>query len=111
MHGLWLAWMWFLHFTGSDNENSTNYGFWSGFGSDLGEAAIFGGLIALYRKHNCHLHRCWRIGRHPLEGTPYVLCRHHHPQVPRRVTAEHLENGTAECGSAGRSPGARSPLT
>lgn len=55
------------------------YGFWSGFGSDVGEVAIAGGLVTLVRRHNCHVHRCWRIGRHQVEGTPHVVCRRHHP--------------------------------
>ena len=44
------------------------YGFWSGFGSDLGELAIVGGLIAVVRRHNCEVHRCWRMGRHRTEA-------------------------------------------
>ncbi len=57
------------------------YGFWSGFGSDVGEIAIIGGLLTLVRHHNCHVRRCWRIKRHPVEGTPYVTCRKHHPTL------------------------------
>ena len=62
------------------------YNFWSGFGSDLGEATLISAvLVGLYtgvRRVNCHTKGCWRIGRHRLDGTPYVLCRHHHPEVP-----------------------------
>jgi hypothetical protein len=62
------------------------YNFWSGFGSDLGEAtlisAVWVGVYTGVRKVNCHTKSCWRIGHHPLDGTPYVLCRHHHPDVP-----------------------------
>ena len=62
------------------------YNFWSGFGSDLGEATLISAVgIGVYtgvRKVNCHTKGCWRIGHHSLEGTPYILCRHHHPQVP-----------------------------
>ena len=64
------------------------YNFWSGFGSDLGEAtlitAVGVGVYTGVRKVNCHTKGCWRIGHHPLEGTPYILCRHHHPDVPTR---------------------------
>lgn len=71
------------------------YNFWSGFGSDLGEATLISAVaIGVYtgvRKVNCHTKGCWRIGRHPLEGTPYVLCRHHHPHVPSGgATHEHI---------------------
>ncbi|MDE3086385.1 MAG: hypothetical protein KGJ77_06430 [Acidobacteriota bacterium] len=62
------------------------YNFWSGFGSDLGEATLISAVcIGVYtgvRKVNCHTKGCWRIGHHPLDGTPYILCRHHHPSVP-----------------------------
>lgn len=64
------------------------YNFWSGFGSDLGEATLITavglGVYTGVRKVNCHTKGCWRIGHHPLEGTPYILCRHHHPDVPTR---------------------------
>jgi len=64
------------------------YNFWSGFGSDLGEAtlitAVGVGVYTGVRKVNCHTKGCWRIGHHTLEGTPYILCRKHHPNVPTR---------------------------
>ena len=71
------------------------YNFWSGFGSDLGEVTLISAVgIGVYtgvRKVNCHAKGCWRIGHHPLDGTPYVLCRHHHPHVPSRgATHEHI---------------------
>jgi hypothetical protein len=71
------------------------YNFWSGFGSDLGEATLISAVgIGVYtgaRKVNCHTKGCWRIGHHPLDGTPYILCRHHHPGVPTRgASHEHI---------------------
>jgi len=71
------------------------YNFWSGFGSDLGEATLISAVgIGVYtgvRKVNCHTKGCWRIGHHPLDGTPYILCRHHHPHVPSGgATHEHI---------------------
>ncbi len=64
------------------------YNFWSGFGSDLGEATLISAVtVGIYtgvRKVNCHTKGCWRIGHHPLDGTPYILCKHHHPNVPNR---------------------------
>jgi hypothetical protein len=71
------------------------YNFWSGIGSDLGEATLItavglGGYTGV-RKVNCHTKGCWRIGHHPLEGTPYILCRKHHPYVPTRgASHEHI---------------------
>jgi hypothetical protein len=78
----WLA----LH-TGILNGGPDRYyNFWSGFGSDLGEATLISAVgIGVYtgaRKVNCHTKGCWRIGHHVLEGTPYILCRRHHPGVP-----------------------------
>jgi len=71
------------------------YNFWSGFGSDLGEATLISAVgIGVYtgvRKVNCHTKGCWRIGHHTLDGTPYILCKHHHPHVPSRgATHEHI---------------------
>lgn len=73
---------WLLHVLGVDDMSGRWYGLWSGFGSDLGELAIIGGLISIVRHHNCHVHRCWRVGRHKVTGTPHVVCRRHHPDGP-----------------------------
>ena len=70
---------WWLHVLGLDNSSGRWYGFYSGSGSDIGEAAIIGGLLNVARRHNCHVHRCWRVGRHPVTGTTWVVCRKHHP--------------------------------
>jgi len=72
---------WLLHVLGVDDVSGRWYGFWSGFGSDLGYAGI---IAALVRKHNCHQPRCWRIGRFPVEGTAWSACRRHHPAPPQR---------------------------
>lgn len=71
------------------------YNFWSGFGADLGEATLISAVaIGVYtgvRKVNCHTKGCWRIGHHALEGTPFILCRHHHPEVPSKgASHEHI---------------------
>lgn len=60
------------------------YSFWSGIGSDIGELAILGSMWEIYHKHNCHVHWCPRIGSYPVDGTVYVLCRRHHPEVPNK---------------------------
>lgn len=66
-----------LHVLGCDQ--GAWYGFWSGLGNDLGGVALLGGLAALLRRHNCHVHTCWRMGRHRVEGTEWTVCRKHHP--------------------------------
>lgn len=78
---------WFALHTGTLHGGpDLYYNFWSGFGSDLGEATLISAVgIGVYtgvRKVNCHTKGCWRIGHHLLEGTPYILCKHHHPDVP-----------------------------
>jgi hypothetical protein len=67
---------WLAVHTGTVNEAGPYYGFWSGFGSDLGEVALVGAVLGGYKKHNCHQPRCWRIGRHVVDGTPW--CNRHH---------------------------------
>lgn len=69
---------WFEIHTGTVNETGPYYGFWSGFGSDIGEATLIVGVWAAWRHHNCHVKGCARLGR-PVEGTPYVACPRHHP--------------------------------
>jgi hypothetical protein len=86
---------WLAVHTGTVNESGPYYGFWSGFGSDLGEATLIGAVsVGVYtgvRKVNCHSKGCWRIGHHALEGTPYHLCKHHHPDVPSGgASLEHI---------------------
>ena len=77
---------WAAVHSGTTNESGVYYAFWSGFGADLGEAtlitAVIAGVYTGARKVNCHTKGCWRIGHHALDGTPYILCRHHHPDVP-----------------------------
>jgi hypothetical protein len=87
---------WFALHTGTLNGGPDKYyNFWSGFGSDLGEATLISAVgIGVYtgvRKVNCHTKGCWRIGHHKLDGTPYILCRHHHPDVPTQgASHEHI---------------------
>jgi hypothetical protein len=84
------VWHWILNFFGINNLSGYGYGFWSGIGSDLGEFALIGAVVALYRKHNCHVKGCWRLSRHPVEGTPWVTCRKHHPLINEAPSAEQV---------------------
>ncbi len=76
---IWHAfyWHWFEVHTGI-NGSGPYYGFWSGFGSDLGEATLIAGALAVWRHHSCHVRGCARLGRQ-VEGTPYLACPRHHP--------------------------------
>jgi len=70
-----------VHWTGLDNPSGPIYLFYSGFGGILErllELAVL--ALILLRHHNCHIDRCLRIGRAPVEGTPWRVCWHHHPE-------------------------------
>lgn len=68
----------FLNWTGANNVSGNQYGFWSGFGSDITEFAILG---IVFKRVNCHAKGCHRIGLHHIEGTPYTVCKKHHPLI------------------------------
>lgn len=77
---------WFAHWMGLDNAGGGWYLWWSGIGADFSELALVGAALGVYRKHNCHVHKCPRIGRLPVEGTGYVVCSKHHPTgAPRTI--------------------------
>jgi hypothetical protein len=96
MHHLWAN---LMHWSGSDNVSGPEYGlpgFWSGFGGDI---TIFAAILAWpwiqFKRHNCQVRRCWRIGRHeyrdPDEGVTRLLCWRHHPHVEhKQLTVRHL---------------------
>lgn len=87
---------WLAHFFGVANGdgNSSAYLWWSGPGSDLAYLTVLAGFIAAYRKHNCQVKRCPRIGRHEFTddaGVKRTLCWKHHPAVEsRQLTRERL---------------------
>lgn len=67
------------------------YNSWSGILSDIGEITLLGIAFGAWRHINCHVRGCPRIGRHPVGGTPYKVCRIHHPDVPNKgATVEHI---------------------
>ena len=98
-----------LNFFGVINEGGKGYGFWSGVGSDIGEVALIGAVIAAYRRHNCHVRRCWRLQRHPVEGTPWIVCRKHHPTINQLPDAGDLVHRPSSATIA--QPGTASPST
>lgn len=77
-------WAFLGHIFGLDNLSGAWYGFWSGIAGDLSSFAIFGGLYALMRKHNCDVHGCWRLGVLPTQVGDVVhhVCKRHHPGAP-----------------------------
>lgn len=64
---------------------------WSGIAGNL---TIFTGLIIWYWHHSCHADRCYRIGLHKVNGTPYTVCRKHHPEMKARgtVSLKHIHD-------------------
>lgn len=78
MHAHWLT-QWIFMILGSRDEGGAWYGFWSGFGGAMPDILILTALLAWWKHKNCHQHRCWRIGRHPVGATGLVTCRKHHP--------------------------------
>lgn len=77
------------HLLGADGQEF--YNFWSGIGADIGQLALVGAAIGLYRKHICHVKGCWRIAKQPLEhdGATWMVCHKHHP-------AEQLTDATMQ---------------
>jgi hypothetical protein len=75
-----MGWLW--HLLGFDYGlpygHFSWYDAWSGFGSDIGEVAVVGGLVTLVRHQTCEVHRCWRLGRHQT-AAQHRVCRKHHP--------------------------------
>lgn len=71
----------FLTFLGVVDGGGRWYLWWSGMFANV---TIFAAVVLFYRKHNCHVHGCLRIGSHratDLNGVDHVVCRHHHPSL------------------------------
>lgn len=90
------VWHWLLWVSGSSNVSDKWYGFWSGFGSDIGEVVLIGGLITIVRHHNCHVSGCWHLGRHQIAGGRYKVCTSCHRKATGRdvgeaTTIEHVK--------------------
>jgi len=72
------------------------YQLWSGFIPGLAIVSIFGGLASHLRSMNCHVTNCWRIGRYPLAGGQFKVCRKHSPH-PSRITHAHILREHEKC--------------
>jgi hypothetical protein len=79
-----------FHWLGLDNASGPLYLAWSGAGADFGELAIVGGLLSIYRRHNCSQRHCWRVGRRQLHDTGLHLCHRHHPDGAKPTGAHIL---------------------
>lgn len=73
--------------------HANGYQWWSGAGSDLGEATLIGTVIGLAKHRNCHHKGCWWPGhRHPTYGWP--ACRHHWHEPPAHTRGGPTLNAT-----------------
>jgi len=79
-------WNWFAVHTGTYNESGPYYGFFSGFGSDIGEITLIGLVLNWYRIHKCV--SCFRLSKHDVKGTHYATCHVHLPDHDK-IRAEH----------------------
>jgi hypothetical protein len=60
------------------------YNFVSGPLADITLVTAFLGTLYLFlRKHNCHVHRCWRLAWHPHPDHGHPVCKKHHPDGHR----------------------------
>ncbi|MDQ1747151.1 MAG: hypothetical protein QOD07_1414 [Frankiaceae bacterium] len=82
----------FLNVLGVTDGGGRWYLWWSGM---FGNLTIFAAVGIFYRRHNCHIHRCPRLGHHAAvdaNGVEYLVCRRHHPDLGRasRLHPHHL---------------------
>lgn len=70
------------HVLGLDDASGAWYLWWSGA---CGQLSLVGAAFVVVRRHQCHTRWCVRLGHHPLDGTPYRMCRRHHPDLPTRA--------------------------
>lgn len=95
-----IFWHWIEVHTGTVNESGPYYGFWSGFGSDIGEVtlitAILTPAVVAARHSNCHTRGCWRITSHkttdPKTGHPYRQCIRHDPHLKDHANKHFWQN-------------------
>jgi hypothetical protein len=85
MHVFFLIWHWVQEVLGVNTGLPLHtlrwYNFFSGAGSDIGEVALVGSLIAIWRGTRCHIDGCNRHGKFQFKH--YKLCRIHHPHIPQ----------------------------
>jgi hypothetical protein len=76
--------------SGITSANGWPYLTWSGI---VGDIALIGGAWAIFRKMNCEVHGCPRIGRHDT-AAGHTVCRKHHPDphlYAQQVLDDHNE--------------------
>lgn len=79
---------WFQHILGLDNAAGAWYLFWSGSGANFTRfTLLLTGPVVLWRRYNCEVAGCHRLGRHKT-AAEHMVCRKHHPED--HLTAEQV---------------------
>lgn len=73
VHGI----LWLIGVAPTPQGTSAMYQLWSGFIPALAILSLAGSMWAHFKRLNCHVRRCWRIGRYDVG--PYKVCHRHHP--------------------------------
>jgi hypothetical protein len=96
-----------------DNASGPIYLSWSGWVADLTLLSVPLAALAMYRRHNCTVHRCWRLWHHEITGDDGVtrkVCHTHHPaDLPKRVKQAHIDQAWAEQQARERGTGRPQP--
>lgn len=71
--------------------SSTTDAFYGNMSGWVGDVGLISGVIIYYRKHNCHIKGCPRLKQHDIVGTPYSVCKKHHPDTPDEITLGHVK--------------------
>ena len=80
------------------------YNFVSGPLADITLGTAFLSWLYLFlRKHNCHVHRCWRLAWHPHPVHGHPVCKKHHPHA-KLVGAIRLADSPSASGGDGPAP-------
>jgi hypothetical protein len=75
-----------------DPLHGDGYNFWSGPGSDFGEATIIIAILAWWKHRNCQVKGCWRINlTHPTDAGHYVCKRHHPAHESDSLSADYVQ--------------------
>jgi hypothetical protein len=82
----WLAWRFGTGTWPVPQGTGWPYQLESGFVPALTVLTLLGALTSMWHLHNCHSDRCWRLGKHKINGTPW--CSKHEDEG-RRYQAEH----------------------
>lgn len=79
----------FFVILGNRDETGGWYGWWSGNAGGLQLFEWIGLGIILLRHKNCHVKGCPLLGRYPMAGGEFMVCKRHSPH-PGKITHEHI---------------------